>query len=182
VAAALSGDQEAVRRLLRRMNCVRGMVRYQSRRLGANLRPDELEDLVQTTLLAVWKRLDTYTGAGRLEAWIFRFTYLETLVRIRAAQRAPKPIEAEYEIPAPDPAPTLGIEDHAHLYRTLDRLKPDARDIVLLKHVEGLTFEEIGTHRGVPVNTAKTRYYRALAALRGLLASRAADLDPGGER
>ena len=180
----LAGDREAELVLLQRMQCVRGMIGYQCRRLGVRLPASEQEDLCQSTLLAVWRKLDQYAGAGRLESWVFRFTYLATMARLRELRRVPRLVEDLADAPAPrggeDAAAASALEQHAALYAGLDRLSAESRRIVLLKHVEERSFEQIGRELDLPTNTAKTKYYRALGRLRMLLAPKAADLDPGG--
>ena len=176
----LAGDREAELVLLQRMQCVRGMIGYQCRRLGVRLPASEQEDLCQSTLLAVWRKLDQYAGAGRLESWVFRFTYLETMARLRELRRVPRLGARTGVSSGALPAAASALEQHAALYAGLDRLSAESRRIVLLKHVEERSFEQIGRELDLPTNTAKTKYYRALGRLRMLLAPKAADLDPGG--
>ncbi len=171
VRGAQNGDPAAVSELLERTKCVRGMLVFQNRRLRGRLGEEELEDLVQSTLLAIWRKLDDYAGIGKLESWLFRFCYLETLARLREMRRLPRQLDDSVDPPQPERDPASEALDHEHLYRVLDRLDAPVRRILLLKHVEELTFDQIGKRLDLSANTAKTRYYRGIAKLRGLLAS-----------
>lgn len=177
VQKASAGDPAAVDALLRRVRCVRRFISAKNRQLGGRLRPDEIDDAVQETLFAVWRKLPDYKGIGSFEAWVYRFSYLELLSRLRKHSRRPQLVE-EVDVPdeeAPEPAQALEYE---HLYVMLDKLGPPASDIIRLKHLEDLSFDEIGERMDTSPNTAKTRYYRGMRRLRELL-----DLsDAAGER
>ena len=168
VQKACAGDPAAVDALLRRVRCVRRFITAKNRQLGGRLRPDEIDDAVQETLFALWRKLPEFKGLGSFEAWVYRFSYLELLSRFRKHSRNPQPVE-EVDVPdeeAPEPSQALEYE---HLYVMLDKLGPPASDIIRLKHLEDLSFDEIGERMGTSPNTAKTRYYRGMRRLREML-------------
>ncbi|MEM7305715.1 MAG: RNA polymerase sigma factor [Planctomycetota bacterium] len=167
----LAGERRAVEDFCDRMSCVRRMVAFQNRKLGAPLKQDEIEDLVQETLTVVWRKLADYAGEGALESWVFRFTYLELLARLRQLRRLPQLLEDVDHPPEPEAELVPGAFEYERLNRSLGRLEPGAASIIRLKHFQECTFEEIGRRIGVPTNTAKTRYYRGLAKLRELLSA-----------
>ncbi len=49
--------------------------------------------------------------------------------------------------------------------KVLDSLDEDEKEIVILKHYQGLTFQQVGARLGIPENTAKTTFYRTLEKL-----------------
>ena len=53
--------------------------------------------------------------------------------------------------------------------KALSNLRPDFREIILLHHTNGLTFEEIGEVVAKPLNTVKSQYRRSLNTLRKIL-------------
>ena len=55
------------------------------------------------------------------------------------------------------------------IQRCLDRLTPDHRTVVILRHFEDLSYEEIGETLGLPVKTVKSRLFSARVKLRDLL-------------
>ena len=58
------------------------------------------------------------------------------------------------------------------LLEGLGELPPELGLVLQLKHIEGLTFDQIGERLAISPNTAKTRYYRGLDKLRGRLGQR----------
>ena len=61
------------------------------------------------------------------------------------------------------------VDEAEVVHAALARLPADEAMVMRLKHFEGLTFDEIGTRQAISPNTVKTRYYRALAAMRAQL-------------
>ncbi len=170
VRGVLEGESTAVEEFVDRMRCVSRILSYQNERLGKPLSATELLDIGQETILAVWKKLSQYSGEVRLQSWVFRFCYLEMLARLRKLQRLPRlfedlddnPLEG-LSVPASDPF------RFASIHRGIEKLQSNHREVILLKHFRGLTFEEAAAHLGVSSNTAKTRYYRAIDLLRDFL-------------
>ncbi len=184
VQAAIRRDPEAVDALLKRIQCVRRILAFKNAQHGRPLGAAELDDLVQETLFAVWKKLDRYSGRGALEAWLYRFCFLEYMSRLRKLRRQPRLIDdlrtEDHPEPAASPEPMQG--EYEDVYLGLERLGPPEADIIRLKHLEELTFEEIATRLGDSPNTVKTRYYRGLARLRDLLPARSEEALPNQER
>ena len=172
VQRILQGEPSAVEEYLTRMHCVRRFLAAKNKAFGTPLSAQELEDTIQSTLLALWGKLASFAGHGSLESWAYRFSHLELLNRLQSLRRLPRFLDdlpgeatgARAREPAADPAPDPF--EHEQLYRALERLEATAADVLRAKHLDGLTFEEIAAREAVPVNTVKTRYYRALEKLR----------------
>ena len=64
-----------------------------------------------------------------------------------------------------------GADDLAEAESMLIRLGGVEAQIIRLKHLESLTFDELGARMGLSANTAKTHYYRGLSRLRSMLAA-----------
>ena len=61
----VEGHPDAQRVFAERMRCVPRMIACRNRRLGRPLRPEELEDLTQETLLRIWRKLGAFEGRAR---------------------------------------------------------------------------------------------------------------------
>ncbi len=178
--AALRGERPALRSFLERMRCVPRVLAVKNRDYGRALDDAELEDLVQNTLMAVWRKLHLFDGRARLETWVYRFCVIELLRRLRALQRAPASLdELERQGAGPDARQdaqaAANVEadiDREHVHASLEHLHPVDASILRLKHFEECTFVEVGRRLALPTATAKTRYYRALERLRQRLAPR----------
>lgn len=171
VRRVLRGEPAAEGAFLARMTCARRFLAYKNASFGAPLGGHELEDTLQSVLLAVWRKLGEYSGAGTLEAWVYRFVYLELVSRVHALDRRPADLHALSQEAEPV-AEARAVPDPLEcerLYRGLERLEPLAAEIIRLKHLEACTFEELSARLAIPVNTAKTRYYRGMEKLRQLL-------------
>lgn len=171
VRAVLAGGQRAIDRFLERMRCVPRILTAKNFQLGNPLSDEELEDVVQETLVALWRKLANYNGSAALETWVYRFCFFELLKYLRSARRHPGLLE-DLRTPAP-PEPTESLDtswsELERIEQVLDQLPTDEETIVRLKHFDGLTFDEAGERLKVSANTAKTRYYRGMRKLRQLL-------------
>lgn len=166
VQAALRGDAVARQRLVERLAVLPSLLRARHRRLGSPLSADQLEDVTQSVLLALWQKLAMFDGRVPLPAWALGFGSLELL---RAMHRSDRERQRHRELP--DLADPRGgavdeISATEHLAAMLDRLTAQDLEILQHKHVAGRTFAEIGELLDWPVASVKTRYYRALEAVR----------------
>jgi len=173
IRRALAGDRRAIDEIAGRLACIPRMLARRNRDYGAPLDDDELRDLAQETIIAIWRKLGTYDGRASLETWAYRFCVYELLHRLRQKRSRPRPWAdvSREAAPAEPRSSEPALEDYDLLYRTLGRLGATEGEVVRLKHFEDLTFEEIGDRLEQPTNTVKTRYYRGLLKLRRMLAS-----------
>ena len=183
VRRALAGGAADVERLVERLRCVPRIIAQRNARWGEPFGASELEDLSQEVMIAVWRKLDTYEGRSPLEGWVYRFTHLEMLYRLRRLDRRPTLAadlgnEAVLDLAAPGAFPP---EEAELLYRALDDLDADQAAVIRAKCLDGLTFPEIADRFSCSQNTAKTRYYRGLQRLRALLARTGAGDEASGE-
>ncbi len=172
VRRALAREPEALGRFVQRLRCVARILHARNARSGTPFRAEELEDLTQDALAAVWRKLPGYDGRSRLETWAYRFCELEFLRRLRTRRRGRLVLEPSLEGSPHEPLapPVPAAYDDEALWEGLEALDEEIGVVLRLKHCEDLTFEAIGARLGVSVNTAKTRYYRGLQKLRRLLA------------
>lgn len=175
VRDALRGEASAIDRFVERMRCVPRILSARNGQLRRPLRDEELEDVAQDTLAAVWRKLESYDGQAALETWVHGFCTLELLRRLRRAQRASDQLEPHgRSIYDPIAPPEAALVDFEHVHSELELLDPEERSVLELKHFEDLTFDDLARRLSISPNTAKTRYYRGLAKLRARL-SRSTD-------
>ena len=168
------GDSRATRLFLDRLSCIPGFVHKRLAAEGAPREEDVLE-ITQSTLAALWKKLDRFDGTSSVETWAYGFCVFEVHKWRAQRQRWARVRAGGEELPEP------AVEDvrartFDRLHSALASLPGDAAEIVRLKHFEGLTFGQIGKRLGASANTAKTRYYRALAKLRERLRGERAEI------
>lgn len=139
--------------------------------------PQDAEDLSQEVWLKAYQALGTFRYESTLYTWIRRITINCFLNRQRTSffrwQRLTSPlseVHAQSEQPAiqlPNVESTLNNRIlFANVMRALAQLTPRQRLIFLLKHHEGMTYEEIAAAVGCSPGTAKKAVARALGKLR----------------
>jgi len=165
------GGSEGARELLgRRLAFIPALVRRIHGRMATRLDRDELNEVAQNVALGMWKKLEEFDGRRSLEAWAYGFCTREIMKfgeRRGRRSRVGLGLDTEsVEAPVGEQEAT----EFARVHMALDRLASPSREIVGLKLLDGLTFQEIAVNLGMSTNTAKTRYYRALVQLRDALA------------
>jgi len=165
VARVLRGDGAALDRFIEQLRCAPRFLHVINDRAGRPLSETELADLTQDVLLLIWEKLSTFEGRATLETWTWRFCWLESRNRVRRVRRNLRtaPSASLDDVPAPEERRS-GVEDAVEI--GLAELGSPRSEVIRLKHFEGRTFPEIGEILEIPVNTAKTHYYRGLEWLR----------------
>jgi len=167
LAAIADGDRDALRVLYER-HAGWLLVRL-SHRHGD---PDVVNDAVQDTFLAVWRRPGSYRGEGDPAAWLWGIAIRRLLDRVRRRSRWEtvaewiKPgsvVSAEDEV-------LIGVE-YSDAGSALDRLSPELKAVMQATVLDGLTVRETAQLLGVPAGTVKTRMMRARRLLREELAT-----------
>lgn len=146
--------------------------------------PADVADLCQETFLAAYRALPAFRGESAFYTWIYR-------IAINAAQRhrsRRRPVESLDDDPGTLAGGASPIDDATpetllasrQLARELDEavesLADDQRRALLLREVDGLSYDEIGDLMGCPPGTVRSRIFRAreavAARLRPLLSGR----------
>lgn len=129
-------------------------------------------DALQETFLRLYAALPQLDGARPLRPWLFRVARNVSLDALKRAGRAEVPHEPEalgalgHPDPGPDPAERADRRELAGLLRRAALSLPLAeREVFLLRHERGLSFEEVAEAVGCSLRTAKYRMKAALEAL-----------------
>jgi RNA polymerase sigma-70 factor (ECF subfamily) len=158
--------------------------RFQARVFGAALHylrdAEEARDAAQEVFIRVYRGLGSFEGDAFLP-WLLRLARNSCIDRIRRRKARPPaadlPIEEGVELSdgAPGPEQCAFSDSRRRLvHRALGRMSERSREIILLKEIQGLNFDEIAQLLDVPVGTVKSRSSRA----RVELARRVLALDP----
>lgn len=169
--AALAGERRALESFIQRMSCVPQIMAALNRRMGSPFSSSDLDDMAQEALIRIWAKLPGFEGHSALETWAYPFCSMELVDGLRRKQRLSRvELSGELELAQEDSAARAGPLDFEHLHAALERLPPSEAGVLRLKCFEELTFDEIGARLGIPLNTAKTHFYRGLQRLRRALA------------
>ena len=124
------------------------------------------EDLLQETFLQIHRARQTYTPPRPVRPWIYAITRHVALMHLRSGRRR-KEMLADDQLPEiPVPPEMEKLADRATLHRFLSELPPKSQEVLMLHHLLGMSFQEVGQILGIAPGTAKVRSHRALKALR----------------
>ena len=137
--------------------------------------PDDAQDIAQEVFLRCWRTQESLPQVRDLRAWIFRVGLNAAKDLKRSAwRRRVKPLLGEEIMQLADgPVPGKIVEDEECLKRVrqaLLDLRPEEKEIFLLRQNGDLTYQQIAQMRGCPVGTVKTQMRTALEKLRKVLA------------
>jgi RNA polymerase sigma factor (sigma-70 family) len=137
-------------------------------------RPGLVEELLNDTMLVVWRRAASYNGRSKVSTWIFAIAYRKALKALaRADDSVPDDAVDAPASPEPGPDEQLGRRElRALLVRALDELSAEHRAVVDLTYFHGFAYREIAHVVDCPVDTVKTRMFHARRRLKALLAGR----------
>src|SRR6059036_2759225 len=162
VARILGGDGEAFGILIRRYEP--GLLRFATRMLG---NPDAAADAVAESLVRAYRHLAQCRDPGRLRSWLYRIT--GNRCRSHLARRRTNDISLSDAPPLSDASDSWAVlergEQVALVERALNALPAEKREAFVLKHVEGMSYEEMAAVTGARIPTLKMRVHRAREAL-----------------
>jgi RNA polymerase sigma-70 factor (ECF subfamily) len=167
VESARDGDLDCFATLVERHSDV--VYRVAARIVG----PDEASDVSQDAFLRAFNRLDQLSDAGGFRAWLLQITHNAALSN--ASRRRPEPIDPTGESSSGGEeihTPALALEQHervARLEAKIRMLRVEHRAVLVLRDVEGLSYEEVGTATNTPLGSVKGRLHRARRELIDLL-------------
>lgn len=134
--------------------------------------PQLVEEVVNDTLMVVWRKAEAFGGRSQVSTWIFGIAYRLTMKALAARQLRSGEIESHGAVEceaAPSVATQLeGAEDRELLEAALMRLSPEHRAVLELAYFMGYSCAEIATIVECPVNTVKTRLFKARVRLRSM--------------
>jgi len=177
VRRCLRGDERAYRELVERYQ-----PQVYSLALRMVRRAEDAEDLTQETFVRMFRALDRYDPTRAFGAWLMTIASRLCIDHIRRGKFRPNPLtrrepgtDEEYSIDVPD----LGLrpdevvehqEEERRGQELIDSLPPHYRIVVLLRHQQQLSYEEIAEVLSLPLGTVKARVHRARALLKERIA------------
>lgn len=173
VRLAAAGDAGAFAQLVERYE---DKVYSLAFRVCAN--PEDAADAAQEAFLSVWRGLPSFRGEAGFSTWIYRLTVnaaVDCLRRNRNQRGQISLDDGETGLPDPaDPAPgpqelAEGNELRAAVAEALRQLSDDHRQVLVLRELRQLSYEEIAAILALDLGTVKSRISRARAALRKIL-------------
>jgi RNA polymerase sigma-70 factor (ECF subfamily) len=170
LAAVAERDEAALRELFDR-HAAWLTLRLRSR----TSRPELVDEALQETFLAVWKRAGSFRGEGEVGAWLWGIAIRQLLMLLRR-HPAPSPLAPDLvdalspvEVSAEDQL--LVAVEHGPVGNALRTLSPELREALQVTVIDGLSTREAAALLGVPQGTVKSRVRLAKGQLRRQLIS-----------
>ena len=172
VERARSGDQDAFADLVHQVSdTLLGVARRFLRDPGL------AEDVLQTALLTIWRKLPHLRDADRFEAWAFRILSTPVTRMHRANRRWTSTIPVLPADLASDVDDIQAVSDRDELEQAFRRLPLDQRAVFVLHHHVGLPLVAVAETLGIPDGTARSRLHYATRALRAAFDAARASAD-----
>jgi len=140
---------------------------------GMNKQTSLVEEVLDDTMMVVWRKAYTFNHRSKVSTWIFAIAYrqsLKALERSGALEETGIDERADASAPGPDEA-LQQQEVRKHLDDALHTLSPEQRAVMELTYYFGYACREIAEIMGCPVDTVKTRMFYARRKLKASLGS-----------
>ncbi len=191
-ALAHATDQEVVLEArLGRERAYRELIRRYERPVFALIyrmvrNREQAEDLSQETFVKVLNAIDSYRPEYKFSSWVFKIANNAAIDHLRRRELNTLSLDGSPHAATPEAieATALQISDHnespldeveakelgGEIEEVIARLRPEYRTCILLRHVDGRSYEEIAEILDLPLGTIKTYIHRARNELRIALA------------
>lgn len=132
----------------------------------------DAEDVAQEAMVRAWRGIGGFRGDARFSTWLYRIVANLALNRVtRSREAATDDVPDSEAGVALDPARrAVDGERLGVALRALDALTPEQRVCVVLREIEGLSYEELAEVLGISVPSVKGRLFRARQDLAAALA------------
>jgi len=139
--------------------------------------PALVEEVLNDTMLVVWKRARSFNGQSKVSTWLFAIAYRTALKALRGRDEPVQEPEAERVADEGVGPERRHAEREAReaLARALDGLSHEQRSVLVLTYFHDLPYAEIALIVDCPVDTVKTRAFHGRRRLRALLAGEPED-------
>ena len=164
VLASREGNRQAFEQLL---------ARYERPVFNAAFRilhhRDDAADVTQTAFLKAYENLDRYDASQQFFSWLYRIAINEAIDLVSRRKPDPLVLEAVADSAQGPDGEVAEAQSDARLQRALMGLEAEQRALVVLKHVQDFSYEQIAQILDCPVKTVKSRLFTARRALRDRL-------------
>jgi RNA polymerase sigma-70 factor (ECF subfamily) len=139
---------------------------------------EETEDLVQETFLKAFNALDSYNGYYAFSTWLYKIAYnncidtirkkkLRTLPLDRPVQTRDGVVQQEIKDETGSPESKILFSEQQHMiHQTIQNLPEKYKKVIMLRHQEERSYEEISDLLHIPIGTVKARIFRAREILK----------------
>ncbi len=142
------------------------LVRFVTRLVDSS---DAAEEVVNDTLMTVWRTADRFEGRSKPSTWMFGIAYRMAMKARQKAMRRRGDVELDENLVGDATGTAEQVIMRTDLAAAMKRLTPDLRAVVELTYFNGFLYTEIASILECPVGTVKTRMMTARKRLREVL-------------
>jgi len=170
IQKAAAGDIGAFEEIYRRTS---GFVYNVAWRVTGN--KEDAEEVGQNVFVTVYRKLSGFRFESSLKTWLYRITVNRALNYVKKTSRE-RSVTVSYDDALAHPDAGLGAAatparkpaDPQRIEQILEHLNPDQRACIVLRSIEGLSYQEIAQALNINVNTVRSRIKRARETLLSL--------------
>ena len=177
VAKAMAGREDGFEELVRRYQ--RPITGYIFRMLGDY---DSALDVSQETFIKVYNSLGKYSSEYKFSTWLYRIAHNAAIDHIRRNPAVQQSIETEsadgtyqLQLESPNPSPEKDRERsewRVEINNVVKCLPAAYRELIVLRHSQDLSYDEIAVVTELPLGTVKNRLFRAREMMREIFVER----------
>jgi len=129
------------------------------------------EDIFQEVFLKVYLKINTFEARSSIKTWLIRITINLCKDAIKCSYKKKVTVGLDDVASTSNSAEEVAVEQIANerLYNTVMSLKPDFREVILLRYYNQLSPEEISAVLHISNGTVRTRLFRATSSLKKIL-------------
>ncbi len=154
------GDKDALAGLIERYQAP---LRYFISRLSAN--PETVEDIFQDTWLTVIRRIHTLKKIDAFSTWLYRIARNKVYQQFRRKRKLSE-LNENIAVPNDTENDVFSTEDAAKIHKCLKELLPEYREVLMLRFLEQMSYEQISQVINCRLGTVKSRIHYAKLALK----------------
>lgn len=134
----------------------------------------EAEDIAQECFVRAWRALPTFRADAKFSTWLYRIVTNLCYNRLPQLKQELQAVDADEQEFLVDTAVSiehtlLNEEIHAELYRAIETLSDSHRLLITLRHLQGMSYDEIAQVTEMPLGSIKTGIFRARRELRQMI-------------
>ncbi len=154
------GDKDAFAELI---ELYKAPLRYFIIRLSAT--PEMAEDIFQDTWLTVIRRIQTLKKIDAFSTWLYRIARNKVYQQFRRKRKLSE-LDQNIAVPNNTENDVFSSEDAAKIHRCLKELLPEYREVLMLRFLEQMSYEQISQVINCRLGTVKSRIHYAKLALK----------------
>jgi RNA polymerase sigma-70 factor (ECF subfamily) len=154
------GDKEALAELIKRYQAP---LRYFISRMSMS--PEMAEDIFQETWLTVLKRINTLKNLDAFSVWLYRIARNKVYQQLRKKKMLSN-LDENITAQNSSEDDVFSVEDAAKIHRCLKDLQPEHREVLMLRFLEQMPYQQISEVINCSLGTVKSRIHYAKLALK----------------